>query len=189
MAYGAAVISTAPSGDYLSPYDPIIFEATWAGTSTADPISGIRMECVVEYDLNVGTSSGTQLGRISKQSITEGGSTFFRFNLSDILKTYVSHEYINLPISSDVITSPTQGGGLQKIANAFKFIFIPKYIDVNGVARTDTSVTSNNYRIVNHIIDRELTTRYIDTNSDYLADGTSKKFLTKSPQNKVIRRG
>jgi len=182
MGYGTLVVTSEPTNYYNSPYDPIIYECTWGGSTTTDPITNVRMQAVVTYG-----DDGATLGTQTKQSISVSGTETFRFNFAEMLKTVLSYEFYN-NISSDQINAPATAGD-NRINNTFIVTFTPKYTDVNGDNQDDTTVAASVRYVSNVIIPRDDTTRVLNASSQWLAQSSTSKFLTHSPQNKIIREG
>jgi len=182
MGFGAPVITrtpvAVPADAVISAYDPIVFEVSWAGDTTAEPITAKRVKAEVFF-----TSSDTSLGTMKKESILISGNPRYRFNVADMLKTVLEFEFIN-NISTDVITS-----GNDKLATEFKLTFTPEYIDSSGVSQTDTSTTSLTYFVGNGIIAPSDSIRSFNASKVLTLTNTISEFLTFAPQNVILRTG
>ena len=116
----------------LSTYLPIVYDVTWAGDNTTDPISKKRMKAEVYYG-----STPVLLGTQIKTSIDVSGTLTYRFNFAEMLKTVFNSEIYN-NITSDQINT-----GNENIVMPFYVVYIPMYIDILGVEREDDSFTDN----------------------------------------------
>jgi len=184
---GAPVIAstpygvTTPSEEVLSAYDPIEFNCTWAGSDNTT-ISNIRMKAVLKSGA---VPTLTTLGTQTKQSIDVSGTTTYRFNFADMLKTVLSPEYYN-NITSDQINSAEE---LESICVRFQIDFSVLFVDKDGYEREDEVLNSGLYYVSNAILQHDESIRILDTTNDYVLSDSSSKFLTKAPQNKVIYSG
>lgn len=175
---GTPVITVAPFSWIYSPYDPIVFEVTWAGTDN-NSVSNQRMKC------NVTVNNTTGYGTITKEAVDLSGTLTYRFNISDILKTALTNTFYN-NISSDQINSSST----YDIVVDYNCTFTPHYTDSSGADTTDVQIDDGISGYVGQfILPRNFTPRYVSTNEKYLMSVSTDKFLTHSPQNKVIRAG
>jgi hypothetical protein len=182
--YGAPVIVaepysiTDPDTEFLSIYDPVVYDLTWPGDTMifpGDGIGNIRMEAAVYYG-----STPVLLGTQVKTSIDISGTITYRFNVSEMLKTVLSPEIFN-PITSDTINT-----GNENIVVPYKIHFTVKFDDIS-TTRTDNTLISDTYYACNSIIQPDETNRIINKGtSAYIADSSTSKFLTKSANNQVI---
>ena len=182
--YGVPVIVstpygiTTPTAEVLSAYDPVIFDCTWVGDSET-VISNVRMKAT----LSVGFSSTEYvLGTQVKKKISVSGVDTYRFNFADMLKTALEPEYYN-NITSDQINSEAAN---ESIVIKFFVEFSILYVDELGFERNDGSTTSSTYFVSNAILQHDEPIRLLDSTNDYVLSDSSSKFLTKSPNNKVI---
>lgn len=179
-AKGAPVIATQPqsittlSTDILSAYEPIVFDLTWTGSSDTT-LTNVRMEAELYYG-----STPVLLGTQYKKSIDVSGTTTYRFDFSDMLKTVLNPEFWN-NVTTDIIQS-----GNENIVVPFYIDFVAKYNDAQGVEREDTTLTSGTYYAANTIAPLEDTQKFFNSLSIYNATHSSSKFLTKAPNNKTI---
>ena len=167
---------SVPADNVISAYEPIIFECSWTEPSgTTAP----RIECAVYHG-----SGATLLGTLKKESIDVGGGSIrYRFNVSDMLKTALSGEFIT-NASTDEITS-----GNENLATSFYCVFTPKYTGTDSNPASDTATTSSTYYVGNGIIQPNNNLRVFDTGNTLTLTGTSSVFLTYSPQNMTLYSG
>lgn len=166
-----------PTTEILSAYEPIIFECSYAASLNRS-VSGQRITAEVFYE-------GVSLGTLKKSAITVSGNPRFRFNVSEMLQTALSSE-----VQTTLNTTNTIQTGGSYVAGQFYVVFVAYFITSVGNALEDGTVTSSTYNVANTIIQPETTTRTLD-NYTLLGTGTpnTQLFLTKSPNNKVLRYG
>ena len=163
----------------LSTYLPIVYDVTWAGDTTTDPISKKRMKAEVYYG-----STPVLLGTQIKTSIDVSGTLTYRFNFAEMLKTVFNSEIYN-NITSDQINT-----GNENIVMTFYVVYTPMYIDILGVEREDDSLTDSTAYCTSAIIQSLQSFKQFNNNTNYVtrdSSGSTKKFLTNAPNNKKIR--
>jgi len=163
----------------LSTYLPIVYDVTWAGDLTTDPISKKRMKAEVYYG-----STPVLLGTQIKTSINVGGTLTYRFNFAEMLKTVFNSEIYN-NITSDQINT-----GNENIVMPYYVVYTPMYIDILGVEREDDSLTDSTAYCTSAIIQNLQSFKQFNNTTEYVtrnSSGSTKKFLTNAPNNKKIR--
>ena len=163
----------------LSTYLPIVYDVTWAGDLTTDPIAKKRMKAEVYYG-----STPTLLGTQIKTSILVGGVNTYRFNVAEMLKTTLNSEIYN-NITSDQINT-----GNDNIVMPYYIVYTPMYIDILGVEREDDSLTDSTAYCTSAIKQNLVSSKIFSNSDTYVTRdsfGSTKKFLTNAPNNKKIR--